>query len=679
MKYFLFLLTFSALIACNQGPSSHAHLLSLSPLFTDGMVLQQQTEAAFWGETAPHETIAITSSWGAKASTKTDESGTWKTTLETPKAGGPYEVTISTPSGSKTIKDVLIGEVWLAAGQSNMEMDFAYCCNTTDHAEEEIETANYPQIRMLTVEKQLSKAPTKAFKGQWKKAVGDEITNFSAVAYFYAKKLHQELNVPIGIIHASWGGTDAEAWTSREKLATLGYYDEALAAYDDLVAAANQSEAWFSQFDSEPLPSVVWYLYLGKYFGFPEKWKTLSFKDEAFIDPAYDAQHWKTLMLPGTFDHVVGTQDFDGVIVVRKAFQLTEVGGDYQLELGPISHIDFTFVNGQQIGITMGKPNAATKQYTIHSSLLKVGENALAIRVLNNYGEGSIGNIHLISSNGEKTSLAGEWKYRVSGEIYQQLNAYTFPYNALYAYDTEGIDFSQRPPKHTFHQNVKSALFNGMIYPIIPYALKGAIWYQGENNVSRYQEYEQLFPAMIADWREQWGKELPFYFVQIAPYGRYGGISAHLRDAQRKALATPKTGMVVTLDIGDPHDVHPSNKHDVGYRLAGLALADNYGGKAEASGPLYAGHDIVGNKVMLHFHHPKGLVLKPNKAGKSGFEVAGADKQFVEADARIVKYYIEVKSPLVPNPIHVRYAWSDTASATLFNGAGLPASSFSTN
>ena len=679
MKYLLLLFPLTLLIACQPQASEHAKDLVLSPLFSDGMVLQQQTEAAFWGEAAPHEEITLSGSWGANAAATADEKGAWNTHLKTPKAGGPFQVEIKTGSGAKTIQDVLIGEVWLAAGQSNMEMDFAYCCNTTDHAETELKTANFPEIRMLNVQKQLSKTPTKAFEGRWEAAIGEKITHFSAAGYFFAKRLHTELNVPIGIIHSSWGGTDVEAWTSREKLSSLGNFEEELAAHDSLARNSDKSEAWFSAFEAVPLPSDVWFLFTGDYFGFPEKWKTLDFRDETYLSPTYDAKDWPSITLPGAFDEVFGTNDFDGVILVKKTFTLGEIKGPYKIELGPVSNMDFTYINGVHLGTRFGKESGKALVYDLPDSLLKVGENTLTIRVLNNYGPGEIGAIKFISSKSEKL-LAGGWKYRVSGEIYRQMDNYTWPYTALYLYDKEGIDFTQRPPVHKYHPNVKSSLYNGMINPLIPYALKGAIWYQGENNVSRYEAYERLFPAMITDWRERWEKDFPLYFVQIAPFYNYGGISSSLRDAQRKSLHLPNTGMVVTLDIGEYYDIHPANKHDVGSRLAGLALADNYGGQTVASGPLFKAHEVKGDKIWVSFDHiGSGLVLKENKEGDFEFEIAGENQQFVKADAKIVGEHIEVFSPAVSKPLHVRYGWSDTTAATLFNKEGLPGSSFSSN
>lgn len=669
-----FLIAMLAITSC--GPAEQ-NRFSMSPLFSDHMVLQQQENVAFWGEANPNQEVIIVGSWGSKSNTKTDTSGKWMAKLNTPNAGGPFEVEIKSGAETKIIRDVLIGEVWLAAGQSNMEMDFAYCCNSTDRSEEEIATANFPKIRMLNVQKQLSTAPTKQFEGSWEKAIGENITDFSAAGYFFAKRLHNELKVPIGIVHSSWGGSDAEAWTSSEKLRTLGLFDKSLDAYDTLVADASKSEEWFSQFESVNLPSAVWYLFTGDYFGFPDKWKSLDFKDQKYIAPLYDTKGWNEISLPGAFDDIFNTNDFDGVVLFKKTFVLSEIQGDYSIRLGAVTDMDFTYVNGKQIGATLGKESGNSKEYPIPSSILKTGENTIVIRVLNNYGDGTIGDIQLTSSAGVDKSLAGEWKYRVSAEIYRQMDSYEWPYSALYFYNKEDIDFSVRPSVNKFHHNVKSSLYNGMINPLIPYKIKGALWYQGENNVQRFEEYEKLFTAMIIDWRERWNDDFPFYFVQIAPFYNYNGLSSSLRDAQRKTLILDKTGMVVTLDIGENKDIHPSNKYDVGIRLAGLALAENYGRKNVASGPLYKDHEISGNKIFVDFDYVgSGMIFKDNGTDGLGFEIAGVDKIFVPAKARIRNNHIEVFSLKILEPKHVRYAWSDTSSATLFNIDGLPASSF---
>ena len=676
-KSTLSFLVLSILLFLTSCISPNKSNLSLNALFSDHMVLQQNEKVAFWGTSLPNEKITVTGSWGEISTSYSDEKGNWKLNLTTPKAGGPFEVSVINKDSSRLFEDVMIGEVWLASGQSNMEMDFDYCCNTTDRSELEIAIANFPNIRMLKVERQLSTSPTNNFEGSWEKAIGKNITKFSAAGYFFAKKLHTELNVPIGIINSSWGGTPAEAWTSNGKLNTLDFLDESMNSYDELVAASSKSERWFSQFQALKSPSDVWYLFIEDPIAFPEKWNLLDFEDSSYITSAFIDKDWQQIQLPGTFDNIFKTNDFDGVILFRKTFELSKIEGEYHLKLGPISDMDFTYVNGQKVGASLGKMSGKDKVYKIPKSLLKVGENNIIIRVINQYKEGKVGSITLSSSMDNDKLLDGTWNYRVSAEVFKQLDTPTWPYSAFYLYTNQDIDFSKRPPVASFTQFSESSLFNGMIHPLIPYTIKGSLWYQGEDNVPKAKQYETLFPAMINDWRERWGSDFPFYFVQIAPFHNYNGLSPSLRDAQRKTLKVKKTGMVVTLDIGEVDDIHPSNKHDVGLRLAGLALNNDYGRNIVDSGPLYKNLEITKNKLMIEFSSiGSGLVL--SNFEKSEFEIAGKNKIYVSADVKIIGDRIQLSSPDLLKPMYARYAWRDISIATLFNKEGLPASSFST-
>ena len=660
--------------------STHKHPLKLNPLFSNQMVLQQEKNVAIWGEYAPNSSVTVKGSWGEISSGMSDNNGSWEVLIPTPKAGGPFELEITTKTTTKKITDVMIGEVWLASGQSNMEMDFDYCCNTTDNSEIELSSANYPEIRMLNITNQISSLPTNNFEGNWEKAIGENITNFSAVGYFFAKKLHKKLNIPIGIIHSSWGGTDIEAWTSRETLNTIDFLKEDMSSYDTLVNKSSKSVEWFSQFESIKLPSDVWYLFLEDPIGKPDKWEKLDFKDYKYISSSYqDYTKWEKLILPGSFDNVFETNDFDGAILFEKSFSLKEVKGDYTLNLGPIIDMEFTYINGEKIGSSLGKKSLANKSYKIPKNLLKTGQNSIIIKVINQYNEGKIGEISLNNSLGANMSLNGIWNYKVIAEVYNQFNEkeQTWPYYSFYLYEDPSINFSKRPQVKSYTQNSKSALFNGMIHPIIPYNIKGSIWYQGENNVSRFKEYETLFPAMIKDWRKKWSSDFPFYFVQIAPFENYNGLSSSLRNVQRKTLKVEKTGMVVTLDIGEIDDIHPSNKHDVGYRLAGLALSNDYGKPIVASGPLYENFEVSGNKLIVTFDFV-GSGLTSYDKELAAFEIAGADKKYIKAKAYIENNKIYIYSSKIQNPKYARYAWKDTSVASLFNKEGLPASTFTT-
>ena len=686
----------------------------LNSLFSDGMVLQQKENVAFWGTSKPNQKVEVIGSWGTKSETTSDNDGEWVLYLDTPKAGGPFNIIVSSVRETVTISDVLIGEVWLAAGQSNMEMTFSYCCNSTDSAEYEISTANYPNIRMFNVKKQYSLEPTKIINGAWSKAVGDNIINFSATGYFFAKKLHKETNIPIGIIHASWGGSDAESWISSEKLITIKGFEEESYSKSMRILSSKIAEKWFSKFKSVKMPSSGFDLTLGTYFEkaapdnnylnyFINDWRNIDYEDIHYIIEQNNFTDWAKIKLPGSLSDVLNTNDFSGIIILKNEFIIDNVQQDYYLNIEPVSlgwagdlrEYDF-YINGMKIGSTFGdkkkdnsyksklgenykekyKSNPFTHQLKqlIPDSTLRIGNNEIAIRLI---GSGDIGLISLESN--EAINLLGNlWHYKISAEIYKQLDNYEYPYSSFFLYDDSDIDLTKRPSISSYNFNEPSSLFNGMINPLVPYSIKGIIWYQGENNAFRFNKYEEIFTSLIQDWRENWHNDLPFYYVQIAPYFNYYGTNASLREAQRNILKIPKTGMVVTLDIGENYDIHPSNKHDVGYRLAGLALANDYDRKIIASGPLYRDHEINGNKILVNFDHiGSGLTIRHNE--NSEFEIAGTDEQFFPAQARILNNRVEVFAMKVTQPRHVRYGWSDTTSATLFNIEGLPASSFSSN
>jgi len=652
--------------------------LELNSLFSDHMVLQQKDSVTFWGKSSPFSKINVNTSWGEKFLTESNKKGEWELKILTPSAGGPYVIDVKTSNEKISIKDVLIGEVWLASGQSNMEMDFDYCCNTTDYSEFEMRTADFSLIRMFNVSKNMQSSPINNLDGKWIKAIKDSIVNFSATGYFFAKKLHNELNVPIGIINASLGGTDIEAWTSNEKLKTIDFMDYHLNSYEKLKIGYLESKNWFSQFQPIKLPSDVWYLFLDDPLGLPESWKDIGFKDQKYIN-SYDLDKtkWRQISIPGIFDNVFLTNDFDGTILFKKTFNIKEINGDYSVEIGETIDMDFTYLNGIKIGSSLGKESRMTKSYKIDKNLLKIGLNTITIRVINQNKVGKIGQINLLNSLGNNQSLNGKWDYIVLAEIYNDLENFKWPYLSFYLYDNDNIDFSKRPNVTNLSPNSKSVLFNAMINPLVPYKIKGTIWYQGENNVVRFNEYETLFPALIEDWREKWDTNFPFYYVQIAPYEDYNGLSSSLREAQRKTLKLEKTGMVVTLDIGETNDIHPSNKHDVGYRLAGLALKNDYNKNITASGPLYKNFEVNGKEIFIDFNSiGTGLLLNSNKV--SEFEIAGKNKIYHKAKAKVVGKRISLSSREVVKPMYARYAWSDVSIATLFNKEGLPASSFST-
>lgn len=623
------------------------------------MVLQQEDEVAFWGRATAEDKIRVIGSWGSESSISVDENGEWILNLPTPQAGGPYEVTISSSDSSIVLKDVLVGEVWLASGQSNMEMPLeGFLPNEPiDNYKEEIAAADYAQIRYFDVGRAIAPAPEISFGGKWNITNPETASQLSAAAYFFARKLHKELGVPIGVITSSWGGTPVESWMSKEKIATLDEFEEELKTLEE--ENIKRFKDWYAKFPLVSIPPT------------PEDWESLNLEDGEHSDVDFDDSSWSTTDLTQGIEDFKSTSN-DGAFWFRKKIVIDDITSDYTLSIpGGIDDMDISFVNGKEIGNTIGWNIA--RSYTIPKSLLVKGENVFAIRVIDTGGHGGfMGDVDLINSNsGTKIPLIEEWKYlQVAGV--QSSNFLLFHKNQ---------EALKNPPKNIESFNLDahtpSVLYNGMIHPLIPYKIKGAIWYQGESNVGRDEQYLKLFPGMIEDWRESWNIDFSFYFVQIAPFAYGNELSPVLRDAQRKSLKTPKTGMAIAMDIGLEKSIHPGNKQDVGDRLARLALANDYGKDAVASGPLYKSHSISNDKIIIEFDYAEGgLMFKDSSL--SGFEIAGSDKNFIPAEAKIINNKIEVSASTIKEPKHVRYAWKDFIKGPLFNKEGLPASSFST-
>lgn len=634
--------------------------LSVCLFFSNHIVLQRNEKVAVWGKAKAGQTITVSGSWGSESTSISDDEGNWNLKLNTPKAGGPFEINIKNAKENILIKDVMIGEVWLASGQSNMQMPLKGWppSDPIKDSEKEIANAQYSDIRMFTVARNYSLKEEEDFDGKWAVCSPENAPDFSATAYFFARRLHKELNIPIGIIHSSWGGTPAESWTSLGQIKTLDDFDEIVSAIEN-PNQQKMTKNWFSQMTKKSIPTD------------PSDWNTIDLNDEHIAETDFRREDWSITELPGRVDLVNG-KGFDGAFWFVKTVELKDVSTDYTFVSGPADDTDVVFINGKRIGATSYK-FSENRNYPIEKSLLKKGKNTIAIRIIDIGGPGSISSdLKLINQKGDEISLSGKWSSKVTAEIYA---------GHIYSYNLEKTDLSKRPNiVYPSPYATPSSLFNAMIYPLIPYTFKGAIWYQGESNVGRSEQYGRLFPTMIKDWRTKWNSEFPFYFVQIAPYKYAGTVenkSQELRDAQRNTLSLNKTGMVVTLDIGNNTNIHPANKQDIGGRLAGLALANDYGKNIISSGPLYKNFTIKGKKIWLEFENI-GLGLIAKESNLTQFEIAGADKNFVPAIAIIKGDKIKVFAPSVSKPKYVRYAWRDTSSASLFNKEGLPASSFTT-
>ncbi len=614
--------------------------VTCAPIFGDHMVLQRQTKVAIWGRGEPGEHVHVQGSWSEEGrETVTGSDGRWSLRLPTPEAGGPYTLRVE-GNNALAFEDVLIGEVWICSGQSNMEFPLRAVRN----GEQELAAANDPRLRIFDVGRSIAMQPKSELSGNWAAVTPETASSFSAVGYFFGRSIEQHLGVPVGLIGSNWGGTVAESWTSREGLAPVQEFQPALAAID-----AHSEEGGPSLLERQ---TRWWKRWFEADLGNREGWMQAEFDD----------QEWPRVTLPGTFQDF-GQGGFDGSYWFRRRITIPTdwAGKELMLELGPIDDMDQVFLNGERVaGTTIFGQYRTPRRYAIPAERVRAGEeNLLVVCVVDTGGVGAIGGgtelrLHPKEEEGG-IDLGGRWRAKPGSPI---------------------GDFEAFPTQDWFHANYPTALFNGMIAPLIPYTLRGVLWYQGESNRGRAQQYARLFPAMITDWRRHWGQgDFPFYFVRLAPFG-YGGDRGELaaiREAQSAALDLPNTGMAVTLDIGNPSDIHPRNKQDVGDRLARIALARDYGVDLEYWGPTYRALLVVGDTVRCHFDHAQGLHAEGRPAH---FTVAGEDHVFHPAQARIEGETVLVRSDEVPSPVAVRYCWGATDQGNLFNGDGLPAPSF---
>jgi len=655
----------AVLPACGPGEQ-----LALPAVFSDHAVLQRGREIPVWGTADPGRRVVVEFAGQTKGAIAGGD-GRWMVRLDPVPAGGPH--TLVAREGLKAVEreDILVGDVWVCSGQSNMAWPVSRAAN----AEQEVADANYPAIRLMTVPRKLADAPTDDVDANWSVCTPETARDFSAVAYFFGRHLHQTVNVPVGLINTSWGGTRAEPWTPRNALMFDPRFTELLTRYDARADAAADSiaktmadyKAAMKTYEAE------WAGFVGRVTD-----ADLGVRKQWFLNE-HDETGWSTMQLPAYWEKA-GLENLDGVVWFRKAVDLPAewAGKDLVLELGPIDDDDVTYFGGGVVGETgYDQDNhwQIPRTYRVPPRLVKAGRNVIAVRVLDGGGNGGIygepGQMRLYPAGGgeQAIALAGEWKYRVSlgegGGVIPQ---------------------KPRPPGQTRHVGY---MFNAMVAPLVPYAITGAIWYQGESNAGDPVEYRTLFPAMIRGWRREWGQgDFPFLFVQLANFlapaakPAEGGW-AWVREAQAEALELPNTAMAVAIDIGEAKDIHPRNKQEVGRRLALGALKLVHGRRELVhSGPIYASHKIEGGQVRVTFRHVgAGLVAKGGTL--KHFAVAGEDRVFHHAEAKIdpaAKDTVIVSSADVAKPLAVRYAWANNpAGCNLYNEDGLPAAPFRTD
>ncbi len=661
-----------ALVSAFSTVQAQQGIFCLAPLFTDSMVFQQQMLSPVWGLGTPGTEVSVKASWGAKASAKVNADSTWMLKIRTPKAGGPFEVVVNHDNTSLTLHNVLSGEVWLCSGQSNMEMPLRGWppLDTILYSPLEIEHANRPEVRFFTVRRAFSALPEFSCKGSWVASSPVNAPGFSATAFFFGKKLYETLHVPIGLIHSSWGGTRIEAWMDSKYLSTFSQYDSLLEKLPGGAEGQRQITAWLHSF-----PTIDMDARKGN-----DRWVGLSFNDELCPSRSYDDTHWQEMKLPTLWERTSVGQ-FDGVVWFRKQVTIPAewVHKPLVIDLGPVDDIDITYVNGVKVGSHEREGAYAVKRsYDVPQELADSTLVQIAVRVIDYGGGGGIwGNpkemiLHPKGST-EGVSLGGNWKFEPVAEYFD---------GTLFVFGPVGQQFEKRPKLPIdLSENTPTVLYNGMIAPLVPYAIRGTIWYQGEANVDNASLYAKLFPTFIENWRQNFGVgDFPFYYVQIAAYD-YGANShsEFLRESQLKTLGVKNTGMAVLLDVGNAKNIHPANKLTVGDRLARWALAKTYAKKIVYSGPVYKTMKLVKGAIELSFQYAdKGLVLVGSVKG-TGFKIAGEDHVFKEAFVEVRGNRLLVSNPDVPNPVAVRYDFSNTPDATLFNVDGLPASSFRTD
>ena len=618
----------------------------LPKLVSDGMVLQRDTAVKIWGWADKGEDVTINFN-GKTYTAATGADGKWTATLSATKAGGPYDMEIKA-ANNITLKNILIGDVWVCSGQSNMELTME---RVKDKYPKEIVNSDNPSIRQFEVpDKYYFTAPHDDLEsGTWESANPKTIFKFTAIGYFFAKELYQKYHVPIGLINASLGGSPAQSWMSE---GALKAFPEDLAVLQKF-----KDDAYIKRIeDNDKTASDAWYDRLNRTD------RGIAPGETQWYDPNCDASQWATMDVPGYWaDGPLGP--VNGMVWFRKEINVpaSMAGKPARLWLGRIVDGDETYFNGKKVGaITYEWP---PRKYDIPADLLKEGKNIIVVRVINNRARGGfvLDKPYQLAGAGQTIDLKGKWQYQL------------------------GVATDPLPPQ-TFVRWQPVGLYNGEIAPLLNYKIKGVIWYQGESNAKNPANYQQLFSTLIADWRGKWNQgDFPFLYVQLTSFmaakdqpSESGW--AELREAQLKTLSVPNTAMIVTTDIGEATDIHPLNKEDVGKRLALAARRLAYGDKKVIySGPIYQSMKAEGNKIILTFTDTDGGLAA--KGGKlKYFAIAGADKKFVWANAEIKGKKIIVWSDSVPNPVAVRYAWADNPDiANLYNKAGLPASPFRTD
>lgn len=616
--------------------------VKLPSILSDGIVLQRNSTINLHGTASSGEKITLIFN-GKNYKTKTGKNGEWQIELPPQKAGGPYELVFK-GENEVTVGNVLFGDVWLCSGQSNMVLPME---RVKEKYPDEIANADYPEIRhffiptLTNLEEPQKNLPT----GSWKEANPENVLSFSAVAYFFAKKVYEKYHIPIGLINASVGGTPIEAWISEDGFKKFPEILETIEQnkdeeYIDSLKSASKREPRKSA-DKGILENPKWY------------------------EEEYQPKNWHNINIPGYWEDQ-GVRNLNGVVWYRREIEVPKsmTGIPAKLFMGRIVDADEIYINGEKVGnITYQYP---PRRYEIPSGILKPGKNTIIIRVSNYGGKGGFvpDKPYYLTANNQEIDLKGTWKYKV-GDVFKPSKS------------SGGPNFSA--------QNQPTALYNAMIAPVIDQKIKGILWYQGESNSWNPGNYHELMTALISDWRTKFGdKDLPFLYVQLANFMEVDYLPtesswAELRYEQLQTLEIPNTAMAVAIDLGEWNDIHPLNKKDVGERLALGAFKIAYGEDIVYSGPIYDSYKKEGNKFILSFKNVGGGLISKDGEVLRRFEITGKDGEFMWANAKIEGDKVIVWNDEIKNPVQVRYAWADNPrGANLYNKEGLPASPFQT-
>lgn len=652
MGRFYYRIVFTAFLFCAMNVFA---ALKVNPLFGENMVLQRKVSVPVYGTAQPGGDVEVSIA-GQVKKCKCGSDGKWKLLLDPEPAGGPFVMTVKGEGAELKLKNIMFGDVWVCSGQSNM----VWLVSRSSNAAEAVKNANYPDIRLLTVGYAPKTEPKQETRGVWNVCSPKTVEKFSGVAYFFGLELYKELKIPIGLIVSAVGGTPGEAWVSVEALrkqpelaGTMEYFRK---LKEDYPAKVEKFKEW---------KKIV---LLPPYAHADPGDKGL---EEGWEKTEYDDSSWQTIVQPGIFEKLLKTDD-DGSMWLRKTVEIPAewAGKPLFLKFGRIQGTDCVWFNGVKLGAS-GKdnpyPERVFRSYTIKPELFKAGKAVIALRIFDAAGKGGIdgpANTMILGYGNKYIKLAGDWKYKKGVSLSPS------------ALKTRPIcPVPLAPNGSSFPGN----LFNGMINPLVNFPVKGVVWYQGEANGARCYVYRYLLKTLIKDWRNRWNNPgMPFLIVQLANYSKANGFPV-TRESQFQALELPNTGLVVTIDAGDPDNIHPKNKEIVGKRLALAARKTAYGEDIVFSGPVFKAMKIEGNKALVSFDHIGGGLVVGEGAFLKGFVIAGKDKVFYPANAVLKDNTVIVSSEKVKEPVAVRYAWAPDPSCDLYNKEGLPAVPFRTD